>query len=269
MAILDAARLQAGLADETKPVLEQLDVFESVGSTSTFLVEQAQPAAGRLHVAIAEQQTAGRGRHNSAWVSPPGAGLYESLAFGVSSSRADFSALTLALGVGALNALARFGIEGVALKWPNDVVAKDGKLAGILAETKIRNEQLIVVAGIGINVFMDERTREASRSGWAQRGVALADLHDSPPELTDLAIAVTDAMAEVFVRFETEGFAAFAERWRAADWLYGKTVSVKSPAKTLAGVARGVDDAGALLLETADGELAVSSGSVSLLEPAA
>ena len=263
MSVLDAARLRQGLAASTTARVEQLDVFETIGSTSTYLMEQAAPQAGKLHVAVAGQQTAGRGRHNRSWSSPPGAGLYESLAYGVASSREDFSTLTLALGVGTLEALARCGFEDVQLKWPNDVVARDGKLVGILAETKMRDGRLIVVAGIGINVNMDEETRAASASGWGQRGVCLADLGE-PPTLTELSIALTDAIADTFVRFEAEGFAAFTERWCAADWLSGRTVTVESPAASYTGVAGGVDDAGGLILKTADGEQTVTSGSVSL-----
>ncbi len=263
MKVLDAAALRQGLAASTGERIEQLDVFETIGSTSTYLMEQAAPSSGKLHVAIAGQQTAGRGRHNRSWSSPPGAGLYESLAYGVASSREDFSALTLALGVGTLDALERCGFEGIQLKWPNDVVARDGKLVGILAETKMRDGRLIVVAGIGINVNMDEETRAASASGWAHRGICLADLGE-PPTLTELGIALTDAIAETFVRFESEGFAAFAERWRAADWLRGRTVTVESPAASYKGIASGVDDAGGLVLKTTDGEQAVTSGSVSV-----
>jgi len=263
MSVLDAAALRQGLAASTEGRIEQLDVFETIGSTSTYLMEQAAPSSGKLHVAIAGQQTAGRGRHNRSWSSPPGAGLYESLAYGVASSREDFSTLTLALGVGTLDALERCGFEGIQLKWPNDVVVRDGKLVGILAETKMREGRLIVVAGIGINVHMDEETRAASASGWAQRGICLADLGE-PPTLTELGIALTDSIAETFVRFESEGFAAFAERWRAADWLRGRTVTVESPAQSYTGVANGVDDAGGLILTTADGEHTVTSGSVSL-----
>ena len=266
MTELDAAAIRRGLSDATRERLEALEVFDTIGSTSTYLVQNARPEAGRVHVALAEEQTAGRGRQNRHWVSTRGAGLYQSLAFAVASARADFSALTLALGVGAIRALERCGIEGVQVKWPNDLVANDGKLAGMLTETRMVDGRLVVVAGIGVNIYMDEATRAASTSGWAQRGVALEDLADTVPDRNDLAAAMTDALTDVFADYEAQGFAPYADAWRAADWLRGRRVSIESPAAKHTGIAAGVDDAGALRLDTETGRVAVASGSIWLHE---
>ena len=97
-------------------------------------MSQPPPGGRPFRVAIADQQTAGRGRHYRRWVSPPGAGLYMSFAYSFEDPPENLPSLTLAIGVGVIAALQEFNIEGVSLKWPNDIVALDGKLGGILTE---------------------------------------------------------------------------------------------------------------------------------------
>ena len=268
MTALDAAAIHRGLNGATRERLAALEVFDTIGSTSTHLADTARPETGCVQVALAEEQTAGRGRQNRHWVSPRGAGLYQSLAFASTSPRMHLSPLTLALGVGAIAALERCGVTGVRLKWPNDLVAHDSKLAGLLTETLAIDGRLLVIAGIGVNVYMDEATRAAARSGRAQRAVAIQHIAATVPDRNALAAAMTNALTAVFVNYEAQGFAAYADAWRAADWLCGRRISIESPAATHTGIAAGVDDAGALKLDTATGRIAVVSGSVVLHEAA-
>ena len=262
---LDRDRVDQGLDAATRELLTDLDVFETIDSTNTYLAGVPAPPRGRLRVAIANEQTAGRGRQNREWVSPRGLGLYQSLAYTVVERRQDLSALTLALGVGVLDALATQGFSTVRLKWPNDLVAEDAKLGGLLAETRMAGDTFVVIAGIGINIAMDEHTRSLANSGWAQRGISLADIGEAVPDRNALASAVTNAAAAVFQGFEATGLAGFVERWRAADWLLGQGIRVESPAAVHDGIAAGVDDSGALLLETASGVVPVTAGTVSVL----
>ncbi len=262
---LDREQVEQGLNAATRDVLTHLDVFDTIDSTNTYLAGVPAPPPGRLRVAVADEQTAGRGRQGREWVSPRGRGLYQSLAYTIEKQRHDLSSLTLALGVGVLDALSTLGITGVSLKWPNDLVADNAKLGGLLAETQNAGNTLVVIAGIGINVSMDEGARALARSGWAQRGISLADITDQPIDRNALASAVTNAVAAVFRGFEETGLAAYVERWRAADWLLGQGIKVESPAAVHAGIAAGVDDTGALLLETDAGVIPVTAGTVSLL----
>ncbi len=262
---LDRERVEQGLDAATRELLTDLEVFETIVSTNTYLAGVPAPPPGHLRVAVANEQTAGRGRQNREWVSPRGLGLYLSMAYTVEKQRQDLSALTLALGVGVLDALATQGITDVQLKWPNDLVAADAKLGGLLAETRMDGDALVVIAGIGINVAMDEHTRSLAASAWAQRGISLADISDTVPDRNALASAVTNAVASVFRGFEATGLAGYVERWRAADWLLGQDVRVDSPAEVHAGIAAGVDETGALLLQTESGLVPVMAGTVSVL----
>ena len=263
---LDRQRVDRELDAATREILTDLEVFEIIDSTNTYLAGVAAPPRGRLRVVIAEEQTAGRGRQNRKWVSPRGLGLYQSFAYSIENKRHDLSALTLALGVGVLDALTTLGISGTRLKWPNDLVAEDAKLGGLLAETRMAGDALVVIAGIGINVTMDDRTRELAESGWAQRGISLADITAAPPDRNRLASAVTNAVAGVFRGFEDAGLAAYVERWRMADWLLGQGIQVETPAVVHSGIAAGVDDSGALLVQTESGIVPVTAGTVRVLE---
>ncbi len=269
MASLDPARIENGLDGRTRSLLTTLEVFDAIGSTNTYLAAAAAPPPGKLRVAIADEQTSGRGRHNREWISKRGQGLYQSIACTVQPKRQDLSALTLALGVGVLEALAALGVGDLMLKWPNDLVLRDAKLGGLLVETRLHGDELVVIAGIGINVFMDASTRRLASSAWASDAIALADVSVPVPDRNDLAIAITDAVASVFREFGDSGFATFVDRWRAVDWLHGRPVRVESPAASLEGVAAGIGDDGSLLLRTAAGTQPVIAGTVTVKKDAA
>ena len=269
MASLDSGRIEDGLTSATRSLLTELEVFETIGSTNTYLAAAAAPPSGKLRVAIADEQTSGRGRHNREWVSKRGKGLYQSLACTLQSKRHDLSALTLALGVGVLDALATVGVDEVMLKWPNDLVARDAKLGGLLVETRLHGEQLIVIAGIGINVALDDDTRTLATSAWADEAISLADLGKPVPDRNPLASAIINSVASVFREFGDRGLAAFLDRWRAVDWLRGRSIRVESPTASLNGIAAGIRDDGALLLQTGNGTEAVIAGTVTVIGDAA
>ena len=170
MSSLDAGRVRQALQEFTAANLDRFDVFPTIDSTNTFLLGQPGPDAGRFQVAIADQQTAGRGRHDRRWLSPPGAGLSLSVAYTFTAMPGQLPALTLAIGVGVINALQELGVPNLALKWPNDIVAVDGKLGGILTEVQqSEDEGATVVTGIGINVHMREPLDLGADSAWAQQ----------------------------------------------------------------------------------------------------
>src|SRR5438874_277247 len=127
-----------------------LDVVGRTASTNADLVLAADSGALDRTVLIAETQTAGRGRRERTWVSPPGAGLYLSvlLATGEDVAFTRLGTLSLLAGVAVARTAERAGVRAT-LKWPNDVLAGDAKLAGILSEV---SQNRAVVVGIGLNV---------------------------------------------------------------------------------------------------------------------
>lgn len=265
----EAAGIQRPLSGNTKSKLERLELFSNIASTNTYLLSQRAPAKGRFRVALADHQTSGRGRHYRRWLSPRGSGLYLSLAFTFAALPEHLPALTLALGVGAADALAGLGIAGVRLKWPNDLVARDGKLGGILTELQSGGrESVTVVTGLGLNLHHKGRGETGADSDWAGRAAALEDLVDEVPARDLLAGTMIEALFGTMLRFEARGFGDFADDWRNYDWLNGREVTIDMPDKRLAGVAAGVDVDGALIVESGSARQRVVTGSVAVAGPA-
>ena len=263
MSGLDAGAIQRRLSVETIARLDDLEAFSSIASTNTHLLAQPPPAPGRFRVAIADHQTSGRGRHDRRWFSPPGSGLYLSLSYTFAAMPAQLPGLTLALGVGIITALARLGIDGVSLKWPNDIVARDGKLGGILTEVQSGSgDTVTVVTGIGLNINLPERVDFGSESGWAHRPVDLNTIVDKPPGRELLAGSIIESLYAIFVQFEALGFNEFVDAWRRHDWLMDREITVDLPDTQITGVAAGVDEDGALLLDRPTGRTRIVSGSI-------
>jgi BirA family transcriptional regulator, biotin operon repressor / biotin---[acetyl-CoA-carboxylase] ligase len=253
-------RTRAPLASETG-----VQVRRSVESAA-FGSRETAPAACLL---VAEHQSAGRGRQGRHWQAAPGASLTFSL--GLPLAAADWSGLSLAVGVALCEALAGGSPADpqLALKWPNDLWLLDEpvdrlgagrKLGGILIETVAAGAQRHVVIGIGLNV---------APFGAVDAHTGFASLHELHPALTaPQALArVALPLLRALRQFERDGFAAFAERFAALDLLCGRSVSTTLTGVP-EGVACGVSATGALRVRTGSGPGAniidVSSGEVSV-----
>lgn len=266
MTKLDAAAIRVFAGDSVEKRLANLDVFAEVDSTNTFLMQQPGPAAGQLSLAVTTNQTAGRGRHGKTWHSPPGSGLCLSAAYTFTMSPQNLPALTLALGLGAVGALEQLGIDGVQLKWPNDLVALDGKLGGILTEVQQRpTGSVTVVTGLGLNLDLKDKLDFGSQMNWAQRVVDLKSICAKLPRYEQLAGVLAASLLQTFVDYEAHGFGQYVESWARHDWLYGREITVDTESRAVTGIASGVADDGALLIDTpASGVHRVSSGSIVL-----
>ena len=135
MTNLDADAILGGLGEFASHRIEEFETFAEIESTNSYLLQQPAPSPGRVRVALTDNQTAGRGRHGRTWQSPPGSGLCLSMGYTFARQPSNLPALTLAIGLGVTEALSEVGVHGVLLKWPNDLMADDGKLGGILTET--------------------------------------------------------------------------------------------------------------------------------------
>ncbi|MEJ8835687.1 biotin--[acetyl-CoA-carboxylase] ligase [Ramlibacter sp. AN1133] len=234
----------------TVEVLPQLD------STNTELMRRSRGGAADPVLLVAEEQTAGRGRLGRGWHSAAGDSLTFSL--GLPLAPADWSGLSLAVGVGVAESLD----PAIRLKWPNDLWVGDRKLGGILIETASFGDGAsgarYAVIGIGLNIA------PRSAEGLSTPPAALRELlpHAGAPEVLQLVAA--PLVAEV-LRFARSGFAPCQARFDARDALRGRAVTLSDGTE---GVAQGVNASGSLLVHTAAGLQAVSSSEVSV-RPAA
>jgi len=221
---LDAARIVPALGAEAARV--RLTLLDEADSTSTRLAALAQQGAPSGTCLAAEWQSAGRGRRGRAWQSAPGASITFSLLWRFERGPGHLAGLSLAIAVAASRALERCGVEGVGVKWPNDLVAGWKKLGGILVET---SGDLLgptaAIVGVGVNY----RLGEPLLARIDQPAVDVASLADVPPSRNDLLAALVAELVLALERFEREGFAAFRAAWKARHAYAGRRVTVLRP----------------------------------------
>ncbi len=266
MAGLDSHRILRALDAMPGRSGGQVEVFEEIESTNSYLMRQAGPEPGRCRVAVTDNQTAGRGRHGKRWQSPAGSGLCLSMAYTFGQSPENLPALTLAIGVGVIEDLAKEGIPGVQIKWPNDLIIGDGKLGGILTEAQTGAEgALTVVTGIGLNIDLGDGLALEDLDEGALRAVDLKRHVGQVPPTEHLAAVLIHGLEKTFITFEQRGFEDFAGRWADYDWLLGREMSIADAGRELYGTGEGISDDGALLLSVPDaGTQRVTSGTVTL-----
>jgi BirA family biotin operon repressor/biotin-[acetyl-CoA-carboxylase] ligase len=264
--LLNAERIARQLPQSIAARLRSGQCVWATGSTNADLLQRAAPAPGRFDFLTAEYQSAGRGRRARSWLAPPGGAICLSISWSFGTLPRDVSALSLAIGVCALRALAELGITAAALKWPNDLVVGNAKLGGILIELRAEAAgPAVVVVGIGLNVALAEPLlRQIEASG--TRATDLASTGAPGCERNRLAAALISRSVAGLEQFERDGFGSFASEWSAADALAGKAVLVTTGGGNggVAGHARGIDFDGALCLQTAQGLRRFRSGEVSV-----
>lgn len=258
--VLDAERVGAALGPRRD--LYRIECLQICESTNSQLLERAACGAPSGQVLASEVQTAGRGRRGRSWHSVPGASLTFSVLWRFPPAM-PVGGLSLAVGVALVRALERAHIGGIALKWPNDLLADGRKLAGVLIEM-VPGEPGAVVVGIGLNVRLPTELAERIDA----QAVAVADLIGEVPSRNELLAAVLDELAAAFARFESQGFSALRDDWLARHAHQGLQISLTNETGLcLQGLCLGVDHDGALLVRTADGVQRVVSGEVSLRMP--
>jgi BirA family biotin operon repressor/biotin-[acetyl-CoA-carboxylase] ligase len=239
--------LAAALAARGGPRLPAVEWPESVVSTSDRLKALARGGAPEWTAVLADRQTGGRGREGRAWLSPPG-GLYLSVLLRPRFERVGL--LPLAAGVAVAEAADEVGV-GTTLKWPNDVLASGGKVAGILSEAVSSPSGVEwVVLGIGVNVALDPAELPP---GMREGVTSLAAEGATGVSVPAVAVAVLARLAVCYDALRSRpGDVVASWRSRSACW-WGGTVDVRTGSGSWRGRLRDVDDEGALVIEVEGG----------------
>ncbi|MEO1573720.1 MAG: biotin--[acetyl-CoA-carboxylase] ligase [Pseudomonadota bacterium] len=255
---LRAEPLERALRDDGPLPVRDVHLAFCVDSTNTRALAAPIPEPGWCDVWIADHQTAGRGRRDARWQSPFASGLCMTLATSL-PLREDFAALPLVLGLAARRALAPFGLDDLAVKWPNDLLIGARKLGGILVESRhMAGQDPVFAMGLGLNVHaVPDRVSEDALAPVSLRDV----LADGTPTRHAVVVAVLRHWRAAIHTFCVEGFGAFAKEWTRADCLYGRRIDVGDDV-VLSGIARGVDATGQLRLVTESGEQVVPCGAI-------
>jgi BirA family biotin operon repressor/biotin-[acetyl-CoA-carboxylase] ligase len=249
--------LRARLERRGAPSSGSLEHHSLLGSTSDRLRELARAGAVEWSVVVADEQSAGRGRGRNAWASPSG-NLFLSVLLRPALPASRATLLPLVAGVAVAEAVVEWGVEA-GLKWPNDVLAGERKLAGILVEsTSVGSGLESAIVGIGVNVKLDPRSLG---SPLAEVVTSLAALGRPDADPLDVGASVLARLAVWYHALRDEGHATVLEAWRARSvpW-WGREIEISVDGAVVRGRLEGVDEAGALLLTVDGSPLRVVSG---------
>lgn len=258
--LLDKSSILAQMNKAILQELTSLDIETSVDSTNAAL--QRLPLAEQ-HAAcvLAEHQVSGRGRRGRHWHSPFGRNLYLSLGWKFERSLSELGCLPLVIALSTAQALQRAGLEGHRVKWPNDLLLEGRKLCGCLAEVQGDAQgPCHAVLGVGVNVHMPATGAD---TGIDQEWT---DIHSQLPNCSrnELAVLLLEQLVSQLQLFADRGFAPFEAYWEQMDGLKGQVVDVYSASGSYRGTAKGIDQLGALVLDTGTEVLKLHSGEVSL-----
>lgn len=243
-----------------------IDAVSLSVSTNSDLLAAAKQGAASGTVRVCDLQTAGRGRAGRVWHSTNGRSLTFSLLWRFAPEQGVPTALPLVAGLAVLRGLRHAGITEIQLKWPNDLLYQNHKLGGILVELQPGQLQSAVI-GIGLNLALPDNltTHPGSLPAIALNSI----YHDaSPPHRETVLGYLLRALAETLDEYSAKGFTDLRDEWQNHQAYAQKPVKILANANSdkqpIEGINAGIDSYGALLLDTANGQLRVLSGDVSL-----
>ncbi len=251
------------------PLREQLQIslLDQVESTNDYLLDdvRSETRCGLpYHIAIAEQQTQGRGRRGHQWHSPYGHNIYFSLAWCCNKDPIEMSGLSLAAAVAVIRTLKQLGVEGLGVKWPNDIYYHNQKLAGVLIDLVGESYgRTTAIIGIGINTYLSEKAASVIDQPWTS-------LHDILGQFIDrnyiIALLCQHVIAMIN-QFNQDHLEPFIDEWNQHDCFKGKKVILTNGTQHIHGTMQGISKKGELLLEDEHATIKkYSSGELSMRE---
>lgn len=241
--------------------------FDSVGSTNTEAARQAVEGAAEGLCIVASEQTAGRGRFDRYWLSPKGAGLYLSIVLRPQMAKSTWPLSTLMASLAVHDTLLDACNLQTDIKWPNDILANDRKLCGILGEMVDTPFGQAVVVGIGINLNTESFPPEL-----CQTATSVQSATGKPPDAEVVLRALVRALEQRYEMLQGAGGGAeIVREWSArSSYASGKRIRITNGDETLEGITRGLEIDGALRVETDAGEIRiVRAGDVASVRPSA
>jgi BirA family biotin operon repressor/biotin-[acetyl-CoA-carboxylase] ligase len=236
--------------------------FDIIDSTNQFL---KSPDFNSFPVFChSDMQTSGRGRLGRIWQSNYGCNLYLSSKWKFNNNIDKLSGLSLVIGLALIKAIeTSLGEKNILLKWPNDLVWQEKKLAGILIETgRLHQNQWELIIGVGVNVNTNPDDMPNLLRPWT----SLRQIYQKIIDRSTLLQHIIHAQIAYIHQFEQHGLKSFHEEWHSKDALMEKIIQIYQPNQVLNGVAKGINEKGFLFLETEDKSiLEIKSGETSTL----
>ena len=256
---VDAVLAQIPLPE--RDAISALHLHPLIDSTNSWLMQRGAEGEPSGSVCLAEYQLAGRGRHGRQWVSPFGRNVYLSLLWRFDLAPMQVAGLSLAAAVGVLRVLKSLDCHEAGLKWPNDILWNQKKLAGLLLEVSGEaGGPSQVVIGVGLNTWLGHAGEEIDQAWIDLTSIPHVQMHSR----SQLAARLITELVRVIGQYRLQGLEGFLDEWHDADLMLGKEVVVRSASQSHSGEHLGVDPSGAIRLNI-DGESRLfHAGEVSL-----
>jgi BirA family biotin operon repressor/biotin-[acetyl-CoA-carboxylase] ligase len=213
---------------------------------------------------LADSQEKGKGRLGRFWISPPGVNIYMSIITRPAIDPEDTTLLTIMAAVGCTIALRRVTDLNVSIKWPNDLMASDKKLGGILTEMKTCPGRVIfAIIGIGINVNVDI---DVFPDDVKKIATSVKNETSKVYSRTEIIAEILNELDKWYKILKGMGKKILLTEWQRLTSTLGREVKVSVGKETFAGLAESLDDKGMLILRLMSGELKrISSGDLTIL----
>jgi len=242
---------------------KDIHYFQETESTNLRAKDLAEAGAPEGTVVIAERQTAGRGRRGRTWFSSPGNGIYATLVLRPAMPPMGAPRITLVTAVAIAEALLSQVDIGVRIKWPNDILVKGKKLAGILTEISTEMDAInYIIVGLGLNVNtpienFPEEIKDRATSIYAETGERFSRIK--------LFRACLEQFEKYYELFKADGFPSIMERWKQLSGIVGQKIVVDVIGQEYLGKVVDIDADGVLILKDDQGRVhRIFSGDVTL-----
>lgn len=269
MRLLDAEDIASHLHSSVRTLIPTVTVLFQIDSTNNEALKLLRAGVDAPILVLAEMQSAGRGRRGRPWYSPFGRSIYMTLGWRYTQGLAALEGLSLVVGLMLLRSLQKLGAKDLALKWPNDVMWRQQKLAGILVDVQGDPAgECQVAIGLGLNVELPISPEDAQQScidqPWVDLNRVLKSQQKSLPCRNVLVANLLNELVPALRDIQDSGFATYQREWQAHDYCLGKSLQVNHSIDSSMGRGTGVNSQGAYTLETSRGMLAVSGGEISI-----
>ncbi|UVL39927.1 bifunctional biotin--[acetyl-CoA-carboxylase] ligase/biotin operon repressor BirA [Pseudomonas sp. B21-040] len=255
LTLLDPVAIKERAPDCGWPIF----VFDSIDSTNAEALRAIERGRAAPLLLLAERQTAGRGRRGRKWVSPFAENIYCSLVLRIEGGMRQLEGLSLVVGLAVMHTLRALGVSGVGLKWPNDLLADQKKIAGILLELVGDPADVChLVIGVGINVNM-QITDEVDQL-WTSMRLESGRVIDRNHLVSELCSQLQAYLA----RHQRDGFSSIQSEWEQNHLWQGRPVTLIAGTSQIEGEVLGIDSQGALRLKVNGVEKVFSGGELSL-----
>ncbi len=229
--------------------------------------QAAEGGASHGTIIVADRQSQGRGQHGRCWNSPDG-NLYTSIILRPPPrSHTTFpQGLPLVAGIAIAQALEKIGVSAIQLKWPNDLISRHGKIAGLLIESRwLASELQHLVLGIGVNVSV--RPVLTDQNPMAREPRLIADVVTPVPNLIAICRELYMNFEACYLNYLTCGLLHVVDQWNSRDYLSGKTIRIWHSGSVIEGVANGITTEGWLRVRASTGVVLVQEATLELIDP--